>query len=154
MSIIALVQLLPISFELIPLALGFGLLGVSRRIQSKPKQVLGNSPPKMRLAARRLLFAVGVVLLLVGGSLLVTDDMWVPTEMVTVEGRGLVRGYVIGSEGGWTTLLSDENREIIVARDSQIIERQPCRTSGQRSRRTLAAILFSESNRADYQRCV
>jgi len=53
---------------------------------------------------------------------------WLPAERITVNGQP-TSGYVLGSSGGWTTVLTDPDRNILRVRDDAITARELCNPS-------------------------
>jgi hypothetical protein len=58
----------------------------------------------------------------------VTADVWVSPEVVTLSNDAHLVGYVMGTEAGWTTILTDQKRSVLLVRDDQISSRTVCDT--------------------------
>lgn len=59
------------------------------------------------------------------GMLLVFNSPWLAPEVVGVEGNH-VFGYVVSSDGEWTTILDDSDREVLIVDSSSVSSRTPC----------------------------
>jgi hypothetical protein len=79
-----------------------------------------------------------------------SSRMWVPPEIVTLDTDRRVVAYVMGSDGGWTSLLSEKGREIIRVKSESIETREVCRLSpGVASQSIVQLVLGAETT----QRC-
>lgn len=85
--------------------------------------------PRPRRGSGRALVE-GVLLVGVTLWVLVYPSMWLPQEVISVEGSGSRVGYVVAIDGGWATLLRESDRSIEYVRESAISSRTLCRPSG------------------------
>ena len=54
--------------------------------------------------------------------------VWVPAEAIALQGKEPITGYVVGMDAGWTTILVEDNRSILLTRSDEITERFVCTT--------------------------
>lgn len=59
--------------------------------------------------------------------LLIDDHVWLPPESLEVRTRDPIVGYVVGDQGGWTTILGEAHRQIIRVRSESLVSRRVCR---------------------------
>ena len=75
-----------------------------------------------------------------------SSRMWVPPEIVTLDTDRRVVAYVMGSDGGWTSLLSEKGRVIIRVKSESIERREVCRLSpGVASQSVVQIVLGAET---------
>ena len=75
-----------------------------------------------------------------------SSRMWVPPEIVTLDTDRRVVAYVMGSDGGWTSLLSEKGRVIIRVKSESIETREVCRLSpGVASQSIVQLVLGAET---------
>lgn len=72
--------------------------------------------------------ALLTVLVFTIASRSITADAWLPRERITTDTQTLV-GYVLGTEGNWTTILNHQPRYITLLQQSDIRRRVICQTS-------------------------
>jgi hypothetical protein len=59
--------------------------------------------------------------------LLIDDHVWLPPESLDVRARDPMVGYVVGDQGGWTTILGEAHREVIKVQTESLVSRRVCR---------------------------
>jgi hypothetical protein len=58
----------------------------------------------------------------------VLRQVWLPAERIDINGGSERVGYILKSDGGWTTILWDSDRSILMVKSENIISRTLCRT--------------------------
>jgi hypothetical protein len=54
------------------------------------------------------------------------NAVWLPPEVMEVDGHGQVLGYLLNDDGRWATILVDDPREILIVHSSALESRQAC----------------------------
>jgi ribosomal protein L40E len=60
-------------------------------------------------------------------ALLVDDHVWLPPEALEVRARDSLVGYVVGDQGGWTTIMGEAHREVLKVRTDSLVSRRVCK---------------------------
>jgi hypothetical protein len=87
------------------------------------RQRIQRGPPSAVATAR--LWIVALFIGLNVPYLIAFPDPWLPPEVVTINGQA-VYGYVLGSSGGWASILLDHERRVERVRDDTISGRTVC----------------------------
>jgi hypothetical protein len=92
---------------------------------------------------------------LLGGLILLfqlvalSDSAWLPAEAISVTSQDVpVVGYVLGEDGGWTSILLDDDRLVILVRTKTIVSRQVCSVKG-----TWAPVRSLWTHQPGYAKC-
>jgi predicted nucleic acid-binding Zn ribbon protein len=59
--------------------------------------------------------------------LLIDDHVWLPPESLGLRDRDPTVGYVVGEQGGWTTILGEAHRSVFRVRSEAVETRRVCR---------------------------
>jgi hypothetical protein len=86
-------------------------------------------------------FAVVAVLVT---FLLDVPVMWLPPERVELMSRDNVTGYVLATDSEWTSVLLEEDREVLIVRTYEVSERTVCNVEDPGKGRTLSQLLLRE----------
>jgi hypothetical protein len=66
-------------------------------------------------------------------ALVASSPPWYATEIVQTTSHGTFSGYVLGFEDNWTTILTEQDRTLLIIPASEITFRQVCRTDALRT---------------------
>lgn len=87
-------------------------------------------------------------------AFLMKSDLWLPTEIITVNKQPPVTAQVIAYDGDWTTYLVPRTGEVQIVRTSEVSSRQPCYMSISLLDKSVWNAIYSARSRHYGTRCL
>jgi hypothetical protein len=87
----------------------------------------GGSTARVGLPSDAIIFLVGIISL---SLLILPDRMWLPSEVVSIDGQAPITVYVLAESDSEVRLLRDDNREILVVDVGDLAGRAICADRG------------------------
>jgi hypothetical protein len=84
---------------------------------------------RANVVARLMQWALAILAVLY----IFSPQMWLPREVVTLQGQRRVVAYVLSDDGQWASLLTDRDREIVRFPSDSLIERVVCQSTKSRT---------------------
>jgi hypothetical protein len=110
---------------------GVLLFWLTRRAYRLASRVRGGSyrdwaPVGSEIQRATLLRSLFLLIIFINAYFIaISGQAWIPAENISVPNGDLV-GYVLGSTGGWTSILTERDRGVVTIADTTITARQVC----------------------------
>ena len=110
---------------------------------------------RMLLLRRIVDASAAIIAFLIAVVFFVSSEMWLPQEKIELLSGSTVYGYVLEEDGPWVSLLQADRRRLLLVREDEIEEREPCTDlrSGTSVAYLLRDLFGDPPMTADYRAC-